>query len=56
MESLNRVIISRSALAYNFDLFRGQAGSAGVMALVKADGYGHGMIAVLYTLLRVHET
>ena len=44
MESLNRVTISRSALAHNFDLCRGQAGSAGVMAMVKADGYGHGMI------------
>ncbi|NLB06307.1 MAG: alanine racemase, partial [Desulfobulbaceae bacterium] len=44
MESLNRVTISRSALAHNFDLCRGQAGSAGGMAMVKADGYGHGMI------------
>ena len=44
MQSLNRVTISRSALAHNFDLCRQRAGAAGVMAMVKADGYGHGMV------------
>ena len=44
MESLNRVTISRSALAHNFALCRQQAGEAAVMAMVKADGYGHGMV------------
>lgn len=44
MESLNRVTISRSALVHNFDLCREQAGGAAIMAMVKADGYGHGMV------------
>lgn len=50
MESLNRVTISRAALAHNFDLCRQQAGGVGVMAMVKADGYGHGMIACAHLL------
>jgi alanine racemase len=44
VESLNRVIISRSALSHNFRVCREQAGGADVMAMVKADGYGHGML------------
>ena len=44
MESLNQVAISRSALIHNFHLLRRLAGKAAVMAMVKADGYGHGMI------------
>ncbi|GAB4334552.1 MAG: alanine racemase [Desulfobulbaceae bacterium] len=42
--SLNRVEISRSALRHNFRLCRRKAGTARVMPMVKADGYGHGMI------------
>lgn len=42
-ESLNKVVVSRSALRHNFSLCRQQAGNCGVMAMVKADGYGHGM-------------
>ena len=44
VESLNRVIISRSALSHNFRVCSRQADRADVMAMVKADGYGHGMI------------
>ncbi|NOQ45696.1 MAG: alanine racemase [Desulfobulbaceae bacterium] len=44
MESLNRVEISRTALRHNFLLLRKQAADATVMVMVKADGYGHGMI------------
>ncbi len=44
MEPLKRVRISRRALAHNFQLCRQQAGKAGVIALVKADAYGHGML------------
>ncbi len=44
MKSLNRVEISRSALIHNFQVCRRLAGSAAIMPLVKADGYGHGMI------------
>ena len=44
MESLNRVSISRSALIHNFRLLCRRAGTAAIMAMVKADAYGHGMI------------
>ncbi len=54
-ESLNRVEISRQALEHNFLLLRQLAAPAGVMAMVKADGYGHGMVecARLYSSLGV---
>jgi len=42
--SFNRVEISRSALRHNFGLCRKKAGSAGIMPMIKADGYGHGML------------
>lgn len=45
MEPLKRVYVSRGALAHNFQLCRAQAGDAGIIALVKADAYGHGMPA-----------
>jgi len=45
IESVNRVLVSRSALAHNFNLCREKAQGAAVMAMVKADAYGHGMIA-----------
>jgi alanine racemase len=45
MNSLNRVEISRSALVHNFTLCRSLAGDADIMVMVKADGYGHGMIS-----------
>ena len=44
MHSLNRVEISRSALIHNFQVCRRWADGAAIMPLVKADGYGHGMI------------
>ncbi len=43
-DSLNRVEINREALRHNFRLCKQYAGTAGVMAMVKADGYGHGMV------------
>ena len=42
--SLNRIEISRSALRHNFRVCREKAGTAAVMPMIKADGYGHGMI------------
>lgn len=45
MNSLNRVEISRTALVHNFNLCRSLAGDADIMVMVKADGYGHGMIS-----------
>jgi alanine racemase len=44
MKSLNCVAISRAALVHNFDQCRQLAGKSAILALVKADGYGHGMI------------
>ena len=44
MEASKRVIVSRAALVYNFELCRRQANGAGIIALVKADAYGHGML------------
>jgi len=41
--SLNRIQVSRSALRHNFSICQRQAGTVGVMAMVKAEGYGHGM-------------
>jgi len=43
-DSLNRVEVSRTALRYNLRLCRARAGRAAVMAMVKADGYGHGLV------------
>ena len=42
--SLNKVQVSRSALRHNFTLCQQQAPDAVVMAMVKADAYGHGMV------------
>lgn len=42
--SLNRVEINLSALRHNYKLCRAKSGGAKVMPMVKADGYGHGMI------------
>jgi alanine racemase len=44
MKSLNRVEISRSALVHNYQLCQQMADEAGIIPLVKADGYGHGML------------
>lgn len=44
MDSLNLVEISRSALIHNLAICRSHMGTTALMALVKADGYGHGMI------------
>ena len=50
IESLNRVEISLSALRYNFSLLKAKAPDAAVLAMVKADGYGHGMVECAKTL------
>lgn len=45
-----RARLSARALATNFSVARGHAGSAQVMAVVKANGYGHGAEFVARTL------
>ena len=42
--------IDRSALRHNLNVVRERAGSAEVLAVVKANGYGHGMVGVAETL------
>ena len=44
IESVNRVLVSRSALAHNFSVCQQAAANRPVLAMVKADAYGHGMI------------
>lgn len=43
-ESLNRIEISLPALCHNFILLKEKAAGRPVLAMVKADAYGHGMI------------
>jgi alanine racemase len=42
--------IDRSALRHNASVVREKIGSAQLLAVVKADGYGHGMVGVAETL------
>ena len=54
---MNRLTIELSALAHNFDQVKAiVGGNTRVMGVVKADAYGHGMVAVAKTLEknRVH--
>ncbi len=51
-ESLNRVEISLAALKHNYLLLKSKAPHSGVIAMVKADGYGHGMLACAKTLVK----
>ena len=44
MDSLNKVTISARALRHNFSVCRHHARDADILAMVKADAYGHGMI------------
>jgi alanine racemase len=44
------VRIDHDALLHNLSVIRGQAGQAGILAMVKANAYGHGMIEVARTL------
>ena len=39
-------VVDLSAIAHNVSVLRSHAGQAQVMAVVKADGYGHGAVAV----------
>ncbi|RUM37478.1 MAG: alanine racemase [Desulfobulbus sp.] len=42
-KSLNRVVVSRSALVNNFNVCARKSGGVPILAMVKADAYGHGM-------------
>ena len=46
-----QVMVDLGAIDHNVRLLREHAGSAGVMVVVKADGYGHGAVEVARTAL-----
>lgn len=48
---LAEAVVDLGAIAHNVRVLREHAGSAQVMAVVKADGYGHGAIRVAHTAL-----
>ncbi|WP_163790542.1 alanine racemase [Mycobacterium stomatepiae] len=49
--TLAEAVVDLGAIAHNVRMLREHAGSAQVMAVVKADGYGHGAIRVAHTAL-----
>jgi len=44
-------VVDLGAIAHNVRVLREHAGNAGVMAVVKADGYGHGAVRVAHAAL-----
>lgn len=48
-----RAIISRSAIAHNLAQIRQKANGAKVMAILKADAYGHGMVQVAQLMVEL---
>jgi alanine racemase len=51
-----RVVVSLGAVAHNFAIARRAARDRAVIAVVKADAYGHGAVAVSRALLRAGAT
>ena len=47
-----RAQINLDALQHNLDIARSQAGTARVIAVIKADAYGHGMLKIAHALLQ----
>lgn len=47
-----RATVDLDAITANVEVLRGHAGSAAVMAVVKADGYGHGLLPSAHAALR----
>lgn len=50
--SFNRVSIDLTALCHNYRLLQEQAKDAAFLAMVKADGYGHGMVECAHALTK----
>lgn len=48
-----RAIISLDAITHNLGLIRARASQAQVMAILKADAYGHGMVEVAQHMMRL---
>lgn len=53
---LAEAVVDLGAIAHNVRVLREHAGSAQVMAVVKADGYGHGAVRVAHTALAAGAT
>lgn len=53
IESINRVEISLPALKQNFSLLKQKVSDSQILAMVKADAYGHGMLRCAKTLADV---
>ncbi|EUA52740.1 alanine racemase, N-terminal domain protein [Mycobacterium xenopi 3993] len=53
---LAEAVVDLDAIAHNVAVLRDRAGSAQVMAVVKADGYGHGATRVARTALAAGAT
>ncbi|MCK0174425.1 alanine racemase [Mycolicibacterium sp. F2034L] len=51
-----RAVVDLDAIAHNVRLLQGRAGSAQVMPVLKADGYGHGATQVARTVLAAGVT
>ena len=47
---MRELVIDLDAVVHNLDVMRSRAGGAMVMGVVKANGYGHGMIEIAKTL------
>ena len=52
MSRLIRAVIDTHALRHNLEVIRTRAGAARVMAVVKANAYGHGLIPTALALSR----
>lgn len=50
MPAVARALIDLDALRHNFALARGCAPESRIMAVIKADGYGHGLLPVAHAL------
>lgn len=50
MSGLIRAVIDTDALQHNLDVVRARAGTARVMAVIKANAYGHGLLAAALAL------
>ncbi|MGC2655526.1 MAG: alanine racemase, partial [Mycobacterium sp.] len=53
---LAEAVVDLGAIAHNVQVLREHAGSAQVMAVVKADGYGHGATQVARTAMAAGAT
>ncbi len=51
----SRVVIDKQALKHNFRRVQELAPNSKIMAIIKADAYGHGLVSVAKTLIDADE-